>query len=377
MYNFLKIFKRIIFNYSIDFEYPKKVDVILLDYNYANLKFAHPISYKVKKKNSINLIALLLTILSFILKFYKINFADLYFKKYIELHDPKVTIGHEIDRSIFRFKMLFPHKKSIVYQFANYSNFFKNTAVKMMSHNNKFELKSDYFLIKNDYLKDFFDFVDAKFITVGSVKNNELIIKKAEKKYDIMFVSQYREPTPSYWGTNNNIGYMKTTLASISYLMKILNSYSSERNKKICIAMCAYREDKSTKLNDEIDFYSRDIKNFYHENTSSYDLAEKSEMVITIHSTLGSELLSRNKKILFIDLLHFFGSAHAPFTNIKEDFFYYKGQDPVVIKEKIDQILQIKSDEWIKKLNESSFKMKFDQNNSILKQLVKDLIKNN
>ena len=202
-------------------------------------------------------------------------------------------------------------------------------------------------------------------------------MQEAEKKYDIMFVSQYREPTPSYWGTNNNIGYMKTTLASISYLMKILNSYSSERNKKICIAMCAYREDKSTKLNDEIDFYSRDIKNFYHENTSSYDLAEKSEMVITIHSTLGSELLSRNKKILFIYLLHFFGIAHAPFTNIMEDFFYYKGQDPVVIKEKIDQILQIKSDEWIKKLNESSFKMKFDQNNSILKQLVKDLIKNN
>ena len=50
MNNFFKIFKRIIYNYSIDFEYPKKVDVMLLDYNYANLKFAHPISYKVKKK---------------------------------------------------------------------------------------------------------------------------------------------------------------------------------------------------------------------------------------------------------------------------------------------------------------------------------------
>ena len=140
--------------------------------------------------------------------------------------------------------------------------------------------------------------------------------------------------------------------------------------------MCAYRKDKSTKLQDEIDFYSRDIKNFYHEDISSYELAEKSEMVITINSTLGSELLSRNKKILFIDLLHFFGSAHAPFTSTKEDFFYYKGQDPEVIKKKIDHILQIKNDEWIKMLNESSFKMKFDQNNSILKKLVKDLIKN-
>ena len=123
--------------------------------------------------------------------------------------------------------------------------------------------------------------------------------------------------------------------------------------------------------------YWKHIKNFYHENISSYDLAEKSEMIITINSTLGSELLSRNKKVLFIDLLHFFGSAHAPYTNTKEDFFYYKGQDPEVIKKKIDFILQIKNDEWIKKLNESSFKMKFDQNNSILKKLVKHIIKNN
>lgn len=377
MINLLKTLKRIIFNYSIDIEYPKKVDVMLLDYNYASLKFEYPISYKVKKKNSINLIIFSFTILNFFFKSNKIKFADLYFKKYIEFHDPKVTIGHEIDRNIFRFKMLFPHKKSIIYQFANYSNFYEKTAQKMISHNNKFKLKGDFFLIKNDYLKDFFNFIDAQFINAGSVKNNELIIKKAEKKYDIMFVSQYREPTPTYWGTNNNIGGMKTTLASISYLMKILNNYCTERNKKICIAMCAYRKDKSTKLDDEINFYSRDIKNFYHENISSYDLAEKSEMIITINSTLGSELLSRNKKVLFIDLLHFFGSAHAPYTNTKEDFFYYKGQDPEVIKKKIDFILQIKNDEWIKKLNESSFKMKFDQNNSILKKLVKHIIKNN
>ena len=128
-------------------------------------------------------------------------------------------------------------------------------------------------------------------------------------------------------------------------------------------------------INDEIDFYSRDIKNFYHEDINAYELAEKSEVVITINSTLGFDLLARNKKTLFIDICYFFGCTLDPFVNSKEGFFWYKGQDPAIIKKKIDSILQINNDDWMKMLNESKLKMKFDPNNSILKDLVSRLLK--
>ena len=38
-------------------------------------------------------------------------------------------------------------------------------------------------------------------------------------------------------------------------------------------------------------------------------------------------------------------------------------------------MLQINNDDWIKVLNESKLKMKFDPNNSILKDLVSQLLK--
>ena len=106
-------------------------------------------------------------------------------------------------------------------------------------------------------------------------------------------------------------------------------------------------------------FYSRDIKNFYHEDISAYELAEKSKVVITINSTLGFDLLARNKKTLFIDICYFFGSMLDPFVNSKEGFFWYQGQEPAVIKRKIDLVLQINNDDWIKVLNESKLKIKF------------------
>ena len=66
------------------------------------------------------------------------------------------------------------------------------------------------------------------------------------------------------------------------------------------------------------------------------------------------------------DLLYVSNIANHPFKKDGSGFI-----------SKVNMQGEIVELEWIKKLNESSFKMKFDQNNSILKKLVKDLIKNN
>ena len=113
-----------------------------------------------------------------------------------------------------------------MYQMANQSSLYKKTVTKLLRGDRpNLPLKSDYFLVNREWDKFFFDFVDTKFIEVGSVKNNEMKTKSASKKYDIMFVSQFRQAVPSYWDTNNNLGSMRTLDSATSYLMRILNEY--------------------------------------------------------------------------------------------------------------------------------------------------------
>ena len=50
MSSIFKNLKSLFIDYSINFEYPRKVEVLILDDNYANLKFQNSINYKIKKK---------------------------------------------------------------------------------------------------------------------------------------------------------------------------------------------------------------------------------------------------------------------------------------------------------------------------------------
>ena len=51
----------------------------------------------------------------------------------------------------------------------------------MLSANEKYDLKSDFFLSKNEYSRKFYNFIKSNHIIVGSVKNNEIELFKQEK----------------------------------------------------------------------------------------------------------------------------------------------------------------------------------------------------
>ena len=53
--------------------------------------------------------------------------------------------------------------------------------------------KCSYFLAFNEYEKLFFkNIIDGRILISGSVKSNIEVKKKRNKKYDILFVSEYR-----------------------------------------------------------------------------------------------------------------------------------------------------------------------------------------
>ena len=371
MKNFLNRIRRIKFDFSI----PNKVDIFLVDEDYAKLKFKKDIKINKKEKNKLNIFVLFLSFFE-LLFFKKKNLSDAYFFKFIEVIKPKVVIGHELNPDIFRVKTFFPYIKTIIYQLADQSELFKKTSPLMLSANEKYDLKSDFFLSKNEYSRKFYNFIKSNHIIVGSVKNNEIELFKQEKIYDVLFISQFRNKIENYYNTNNNIGSMRTIDSGTAYLLRILNELYDEYKTKIAISLVSNRDDKKYKIDksfieDEKNFFSRGLTNFSYENISSYEIANKSKIIITINSTIGYDLLARGMKVIFFDLFNFLGGSPLDGIASKEEegFFWYKGTDPKIIKEKIKQSIKMGDLEWQNKIDEEK-NFFFDPKNKTLKNLI-------
>lgn len=354
----------------------KKVDLVLLDENCSNLNFSF-LNFKIIKNNELNFYHLIVSLFKFIFNFYKKEkLTDLYFIEIIKHLNPEIGFGCEVDYRIFKFIKYFPKKISIIYQFAFYNFKYKDITKKnILKYSGGKKVKCDYFFIWNKVFKNYFDYFNTKFIVNGSTRNNEIITKPSKKKYDIMFISEFRKPVKSYYGTNNHYLSMKLIDASSSYIYKILEKLRLSNKRKICVGLTSNRRDKIGKINktDENEFIQRDLKKYYSENTNSYNVAEKSKIIISLHSTLGPELLARGHKVLFLNPDHFFFDVDFlkiykyPFLNIS-----YKEID--IIKS-IEQLIKLKELKWKKILDIKNFPIPFDKNNLLIKKTLKDILK--
>jgi len=377
--NFLKILLKQFKKNWVFKKYPKKNILILdkaIELNLENDFFQLP-------KNEINFLIILELIfrkIFFNKDLKKLGINDCYYKILIKKIDPKIMIGHECDLITFKSKKLFPKKILIMFQFATYCEIYKSAAKKRhLNHMGLKEgkIKVDYFCVYDEWHKSFFDYYDTEFIITGSVKNNSIYSKDKIKKKDIMLISEFRTKVKSYHGTNNNVATMRLADVCISYLSKIIYEYCNEKQKNFSVALVSNRKDKKYKdknfKKDEIEFFKRDIANFNEENVDSISLAEETELVICLTSNLGNELISRGKKVLFLNI-HYFVLPWYFLPN-KSGPFWYQGQDKEIIKEKINYLLNLSDDNWKKTLEENKFIMKFDPENKILKNKIKHLLK--
>ena len=123
----------------------------------------------------------------------------------------------------------------------------------------------------------------------------------------------------------------------------------------------------------ELNFYNKFATDYIIEDISSLELAEKSKVCICTHSFFGYDLLARGKRVLFINTLpnynwHFFNNkSNGP--------FWYCGQDESEISDKLKDILIMSDIEWIENVKKIPSIMKFDQNNTILKNLINNILK--
>jgi len=362
-------------SYKFSFKKNSKVEILLLDDNYSFLSFENK-KVAVINFKEINFYYILLTLIYFLFRNKnKLNFKKLYWKILMDDFDPIVAIGNDMNMRIFSFKEMYPEKKTIAYQLGHYWDIHVERSRDQLSGK-----KCDYFFIFREWEKKIFNVIDTKFIISGSVKSNEKITVPEEKKYDLMFISEFRKLDPktinkikkgyhSYTFANRSIDMSFKDVCSI-YVLNIINNFRNKKNIQLSVARSSIRKDKKYKLSkaDEMKFFNEYLNNFHVEEIDSFQLAEKSDVIICITSNLGPELLARGKKVLFLNLNSL--THDWPFLPTDEGPFWYKGKKPEKIQEKIEYLLSLSSNEWTKVLNDTNIKMNFDAQNSKLKDLV-------
>lgn len=343
--------------YKINLNISKKKDLLLVDNNYANIQYKNISSFNLN--NEINIINLFQAFVSslFKLQLNKEIIKNNYYRFLIKSLSPKIVIGHDMNGNLLKIKKLFPKIKSVCYQLGNVWAGEKNIYQKIFKNN-----KLDYFFVYDERAKKIFSkMIKSKFIVTGSLKNNEIRTNNYKKKYDIMYISQYR------------LRQKNSERAKETEILQFLDSYCLKKKKKLLIAL-AYNKFKPKKYayeKAEIDFINQNCTKYYTEkNTSSYALADMSKIIVCFYSNLGIELLAKNKKIIFFDLENLYLNTYKKINGLYVlNKLNYKNFD-----KRLKYIISLSSKKWINKIKKDKMKIKHDKDNLVFKKFLSKLI---
>ena len=279
----------------------------------------------------------------------------------------EVAIGHDRGEIIFMFKEMFPNKIAVTYQFG----YWFNTRVEMGKQLLK-NKKIDYYLLFDERTKNFSEKeLKTNYIISGSISNNEKPIKNFQKEFDYMFISNFRS-------NPKNLDDKKNVVDSTKFFLNILSEFCDKENKKFCIAGVYKRQDKKkyskAYLNEEKKFYKTNSSNFELRDEDSFELAQKSNVCVCTHSNLGFQLLSRGHKVIFLNRDEDMFKWHFMSKSNSGDF-WYQGQNKQEIFKKLEDLLNMNKDTWLKILKRTNVAMKFDPGNKILKTLLQNVLK--
>lgn len=245
---------------------------------------------------SINIFILLKTILNF--KSDKSALQN-YIFNFIVYVNPKFIVTH-IDNNEFFFelKKSFPKIKFIAIQNGLSLAGFSEEQVNLKSW------YLDYFFVYSDsYKLAYQKFVEGKIINIGSLINNEKKISTNKEK-QIIFISQYRKKIKNnkkfYRFKNKDASWEEFYFAE-KKVIEFLSSYCLKKDIKLCIAGVYDRINSREK-----EFYENIIgnisKKLYWEykpkidKWNSYNLIDKSLVVVFVDSALGYQSLARKNK---------------------------------------------------------------------------------
>ena len=200
------------------------------------------------------------------------------------------------------------------------------------------------------------------FIISGSPKSSflrkELYEQFSEKenKYDICLISQFLPMHIAQFSKRKFLNKQnRNFIFNYIKFLELLKKYLHDNNTKFAVAM-------RTSSNSEFSFYKNyfdkaTIKKNIPDDFTSYKLSLRSNLVVSLNSTILSELLSWRKKVLWCN------PYREKARKIELDSFYFEGRDYNKFENKLKLLLNSDIKKFKSEYSQSNYINYFDQKN--------------
>lgn len=306
---------KIIINCKLDFKILKKKNNLIYDiYSAEELKdyFDRTTTEFLDTRYAkINVYVLIKSFLEKLF-FKELTLSQIYILNYIISVDPRYVITYQ-DQNFFFFtlKKYFPETKFIIIQASMIFPGYLWSLYHLNKMNIKEKYKIDFFFVFGESFQRLFSkYFDSEFIIIGSFRNNLVNFQKNKSK-DLVFISGFKSILRKKIILLQNGGSITGEnyyYKSDQMILKFLLIYC--KKKKINLKILLRSTDRNhLELSKEKNFFSeslgknQDIQFIHKKNRYSvYKLINKFNYFVTQDSTLGYEILSKRKRVGFINI---------------------------------------------------------------------------
>lgn len=217
-----------------------------------------------------------------------------YILAYIKYAQPTHIITNiDNNLTIFKIKRFFNNKKIIVIQ-NGIRSFQKHYDIKNnLQAYKKMNLRCDYFLILSKRFKnEYSSFIKSRYINTGSINSNMIKISRISNN-KVVYISQFVNSKKII----SNFDFIKADIVSLKNTIE----FCKNKNDK-CYIFLKFGTKKEIKFYNSI--IKSDFKNvvyiFKKSQKDKFRFLDKARLIVTVDSTLGYEMIARNKKVLLL-----------------------------------------------------------------------------
>ena len=350
---------------------PKKKEIIIYDKartkvieKYLDKKDYVILNVRYKNNNSINFYIIFKILLKF-----KLNIKT-YKNELINEISPKFVISMiDNNHGFYTLKKTFPNIKFIMIQFAWRQNVERIIPIEFQNKKNEINSYVDYFIVFNETIKkEFQKYIKANYLTYGSFTSNSFNINTKNLIYKYLLVGQTANSNLNRYRESNQSTVGEYLQPDFNFYKVLIPYILKEKNEKINILAKSIDITKNT-LNFYNDLVGENNFNLIDRTGYSYEIIDKSEIIIGTTSTLLYEALSRGKKTAIFS----HKSKIKKFENTKfgwpakienKGCFWTDSIDIDEIKRVVNFLTEVSDLEWKKILNnEFDHILKYDKNN--------------
>ena len=351
----IKKYVDLLFKTKFEFKIPKKNKLILFDdIGEEYLRKINKSFYILDiRLNKLNIISLFLSL------FYKKcsdNMKLNYYLNLIKFFRPEIIITFNDNRlDFYKLKKYLPQILFISVQ--NGWRGYKDDIFEYLVKEENKNLSRDYILSFNQYVSNKLKkHIVSRYFNIGSYRSNNYSIANSQTK-DICIISQFQK----YSNVDDVISiYGKKQITWANFMksdelvFKVIDDLRFDKKYNLKVYLRNTNSFVDIEKNFFMSIFKKSKITFIKKNNpkNMFSFLDKCKLIITLDSTLGYEMLSRGKKVIFITAREyvsnfFLGYGYGwPMKLSKNGPFWCSNLDSNYINNIINKVLKMNKNEW-------------------------------